>query len=79
VSDPPFLDPEPLSFDPEPVGMVDGESPSHPSVVHETPTGSGPCPDCKRYAQAGYIFGALVGVAAGTLVAWIILKNRLAP
>jgi hypothetical protein len=38
-----------------------------------------PCADCTRYAQAGYVIGACVGIAAGGLVAYVILRNRLAP
>ena len=39
----------------------------------------GACADCAKYARIGYVAGVVVGVSAGALVAYVILRNRLAP
>lgn len=67
--------------DPDGAGMVTGESPRqrNKSDAHETLAPSGPCPDCQRYAQMGYLIGVAVGLAAGGVVAYIVLRNRLSP
>lgn len=85
TTDVPFLDPGPVSE-----SGVNGSTPAGEATeAHEAlsaqetadPAGvrAEPCADCARYAQIGYIAGALVGIAAGGIVAYVILKNRLVP
>src|ERR1700722_20354615 len=79
----PFVDAE-ATADPEAdAGMESEESSERPPVAemgHETiPAASGPCADCARYARIGYVAGCAVGIAAGGLVAYVILRNRLNP
>jgi hypothetical protein len=72
---PPFLDPGPISDPVDDVApMIEPAAPAPPP-----PVSAGPCDDCARYAQVGYVIGAAVGIAAGSLVAYVILRNRLAP
>ena len=81
MPNPPFLDPEPISDPADDVfPLVDeDESPNGtmPAVLPEPKMG--PCDDCARYAQIGYVVGVVIGVAAGSAVAYVILRNRLAP
>jgi hypothetical protein len=76
-TEPPFLDPGPIS-DPGPVDddpvERNGTHPSPPPTVS-----AGPCADCTRYAQMGYVIGAVVGITAGATAAYFILRDRLAP
>jgi hypothetical protein len=76
--EPPFLDPGPIS-DPGPADddLVEQNGTQHPSLP--PPVSSGPCADCTRYAQVGYVIGAVVGITAGATVAYFILRDRLAP
>lgn len=78
MSNPPFLDPEPIASTP-PVDEDDGPTFGPEAISTPSPVVSGPCADCARYARIGYVIGAVVGVAAGGVVAYVILKNRLAP
>lgn len=79
-TDPPFLDPDPISekidADLERAAVYNRADDLAPDVPRET---SGPCADCTRYAQVGYVIGAAVGITAGAVVAYVILRNRLAP
>lgn len=88
TTDVPFLDPEPVSEVQSPSeGNGTGNHPvgaeSAGSAAFDSPTSAqpseGPCADCAKYAQIGYVAGAIVGIAAGGIVAYVILRNRLAP
>ena len=77
----PFLDADAISGGENgagAAGMVGGEIPSQSPMVGEHETPAAPCADCAKFARFGYIAGAVFGVAAGSLVAYVILKNRLA-
>jgi hypothetical protein len=76
-TDVPFLDPKAIA---EPAGEVTPETAftsSDPAFAPENRPA--PCADCAKYARLGYAAGAVVGITAGALVAYVILKNRLAP
>jgi NMD protein affecting ribosome stability and mRNA decay len=84
ATDVPFLDAEAISSPggEEAAGVVDmvpGESPRTETAETSHETSTTPCPDCQRYAQIGYIAGAVLGIVAGGVVAYVILRSRLAP
>jgi len=81
-TDVPFLDAEAIA-DPDEVRVANDFDPETVGVYPEAPPAlephAGPCADCARYARIGYVAGVVVGVSAGALVAYVILRNRLAP
>jgi hypothetical protein len=80
TTDVPFLDTEAIA-EPGAVGMVPEENSGPPlaEMAHETPAAPGPCADCAKYARLGYVAGVVIGVSAGAVVAYVILRNRMNP
>jgi hypothetical protein len=75
-TDPKFLDPDAIS-DPQ-LSDDESENGTMPRALPE-PKAEQPCDDCTRYAQVGYVIGAAVGIVAGGVVAYVILRSKLAP
>jgi hypothetical protein len=76
-TDVPFLDVEAIA-EPVEVTAETAFTSSDPAFTPES-RAKEPCADCAKYARIGYVSGVAIGVAAGGLVAYVILKNRLAP
>ena len=76
-TDPKFLDPDPIAEPRNGDELFPVDEPM--TGLTATSAHNGPCADCTRYAQVGYVISAAVGITAGVVVAYVILRNRLAP
>lgn len=77
-TDVPFLDPEPVSENGADVPPEVAFTSKDPAFAPENRQAE-PCADCAKFARIGYVAGAVVGIAAGAAVAYVIMRNRLAP